>query len=142
MIRAGSHALLPLSVLVGACVSAPPVVDTQSDCPATHARVGQSAELTTRFHRVSGTARIVDDCTIVIENFTYDGLGIDVRVVAALDANFGQATPVSNNLVGPAGYDNQTLIVKLPVGVTLDDVAYISIWCATAQLSLGDGAFE
>jgi hypothetical protein len=43
--------------------------------------VGQTGEFVDTFiHNVHGTARIVDNCTSVIENFTYDGIGLDVRV--------------------------------------------------------------
>jgi hypothetical protein len=128
--------------LLAGCPTAPTIDQTQEDCQATHARVGQAAELTTRFHDVSGTARIVDDCTIVIENFTYDGDGVDVRVYVADNAAFENGVVLTNDLRRDGGYDNETLTVKLPVGVTLDDTEYISIWCYSVSMSFGDGRFQ
>ena len=50
----------------------------------------QKRDLLTRlhfgaFHDVGGTARSIDDCTIEITDFTYDGTGIDVRLYGDLD---------------------------------------------------------
>ena len=48
-----------------------------SDCDATHPLVGASAPLMLESgrtqHQVAGTVRVVDDCTIVIEDFVFDG---------------------------------------------------------------------
>lgn len=136
----------PLSAIILLAGCAPltdGVGDTQDNCPATHPRLGQSAVLTTRFHGVRGTARIVDDCTIVIENFAYDGGGLDVRVYAGDAAgSFAGGRALSNDLRRAGGYANETLTVKLPVGVTLDDVGSLSIWCVPASMSFGDGVFQ
>ena len=83
----------------------PPQVGCADDDP----RVGQSAVLETRFHSVSGTATIVDNCTIVIENFTYDGGGLDVRVYGAADTTFEDGVVLSEELRKAGGYDNETL---------------------------------
>src|SRR5262245_50505567 len=114
----------------------------QTNCSITDLRVGQEATLIRREHGVSGVARIIDDCTIVIENFSYDGGGLDVRVVGASDSNLRNRTILSNDLVRPAAYNNETLSFALPVGKTLADVQWISIYCVTAQASFGDGQFQ
>lgn len=47
----------------------------------TSAKVGKTLTLSSRAHGVSGTATVVDDCTIQLSNFNYDGGGLpDVYV--------------------------------------------------------------
>jgi mono/diheme cytochrome c family protein len=116
--------------------------DGGRECAATHARVGQVAELTTRFHGVRGTARIADDCTVVIEMFGFDGQGVDVRVYGATGANYETGFSMSDDLRRAGGYSNDTITATLPVGRTLDDVDGISIWCVPVGASFGDGLFS
>lgn len=124
------------------CVSAPDPQPRASECAATDARVGQTAQLRTYFHNVSGTARILDDCTIIIENFTYDGGGLDVRVYGGKDLSFQDAVILSSDLRRVGGYRDETLTVKLPESVTLDDVRVIAIWCIVVNANFGDGEFQ
>jgi mono/diheme cytochrome c family protein len=117
------------------------------DCEATHPDVGKTAELITRFHDVSGTARMVDDCTIVIENFVYDGTGIDVPVYAAsaeaaAAGRYQDGFPISDDLRRSGGYNGETLTLTVPEGRTLDDIGGISVWCVDVGISFGDGLFE
>lgn len=111
------------------------------ECTSTHAKIGQTATLTMHAHGVSGTARIVDDCTIVFEHFNYDGGGIDVRVYGGVGGDYEHGFVISPNILGTA-YTDGTLEVQLPVGKTLDDLDGISVWCVAAELSLGDGLFS
>jgi mono/diheme cytochrome c family protein len=117
----------------------PPPVADQRSCEATHAKVGQVAELTPIFHGVSGLATVVDDCTIEITNFNYDGQGIVVEIYAGLDGDFGDGFSVSDNLVRAGGYSNDTLRVQLPEDKTLDDLDSLSVWCVAVGVSFGDG---
>lgn len=105
--------------------------------------MGQSTELITRQHRVSGTATIVDNCTIVIEDFTYDGRGIVVQAYGGVDGNFlgADAVALSPDLVGPV-YRRTTLTIDLPRNVSLDSFNSISIWCVEVGISFGDGIFR
>lgn len=113
---------------------------TERVCAATHAKVGQTTTLSQRAHGVKGNARIVDDCTIELTNFSYDGGGIDVRVYGALGGDYDDGFAISHNILGTP-YANGTLRVQLPVGATLDDLDGISIWCVAASFSFGDGLF-
>jgi mono/diheme cytochrome c family protein len=112
-----------------------------SGCEATHPRVGQTATLSMDFHRTTGTARIVDDCTIVIEDFGYDGTGIDVRFYGALGRDYDAGFPISEDLLRSGGYSGETLTLTLPEGRTLDDMDSISLWCVDVGVSFGDGVF-
>jgi mono/diheme cytochrome c family protein len=109
-------------------------------CGSSHAKVGRTTTLSQRAHGVSGTARIVDDCTIRFESFSYDGGGIDVRVYAGLGGNYRDGFAISPNILGQP-YTNGTLDVQLPIGKTLDDLDGVSIWCVAVSFSFGDGSF-
>ena len=111
------------------------------DCASTHALVGDSAELSTQFHGVSGTATVVDDCTIQITSFDYDGGGIDVRVYGGLDGNYDDGFAMSGDLIRAGGYQNATITATVPDGRTLDDLDGISIWCVAVGQSFGEARF-
>lgn len=113
----------------------------QTECGATHAKVGFAAELETHFHDVSGTVVAVDDCTLEIRNFTYDGGGLDVRLVAAQGEAFGNGITLSDNMLGEPA-DGETRTFHLPDGVTLDDFDHLSIWCVAVSESFGDGQLK
>ncbi len=113
-------------------------------CESTHAKIGQVAELSTFFHDVSGTAVIVDDCTIRLDDFVYDGEGIDVRFYSGLGGNYlGGFSMSEENLLRPEGYDgSETVYAQLPEGRTLDELDGISVWCVPVRQSFGDGLFR
>ena len=112
----------------------------QSSCASTSAKIGQTLTLSTLQHRVEGTATIVDDCTIKIENFYFDGGGIDVQVYGANglgSAAFTAGTSLSKNFLGTS-FTGETAIFRLPTGVTLDDFDSLSVWCVAAGVSFGE----
>jgi hypothetical protein len=130
-------------LFLSAC-SVPQPPPPASGCGTDDPRVGQTAELENTFvHHVQGTARIVDDCTIVISGFYYDGKGIDVRIAGIRNGDFQDYVVLSQeNLVRQDPYVNETLTVTLPEGVTLDDVPEISVFCVPFRLSFADGTFQ
>ena len=111
------------------------------ECDATHPRVGQTAEFRTLAHGVRGTARIVDDCHIEIENFFYDGNGIDVRVYSGQGGNYSGGVAMTGDLLKRGGYQNESITATLPEGTTLDDLDGISIWCVDVGVNFGDARF-
>ena len=115
--------------------------DTDRVCGKTHARVGQLATLQRRFHGVEGKARIVDDCTIEITDFAFDGGGIDVRVYGGKGGDYARGFAMGNDLRKPGGYSGATVRVSLPVGRALDDLDGVSIWCVPAGADFGSGTF-
>lgn len=117
-----------------------PVAATTRECGSTHPKVGHTTTLSQRSHDVAGTAAIVDDCTIEITGFSYDGRGLDVRIYAAHDGDYANGFAISDDLLGTA-YANGTLRVQLPEDMTLDDLDGISVWCVEAGVSFGDGMF-
>jgi Electron transfer DM13 len=123
-----------------AAPSATPPPAQAAACTKTSAKIGQVANLSTRSHNVKGQAKIIDDCTIEINNFSYDGLGLSkVFVYGGKGGNYVAGFPVGTNLRGTV-FNNQTLKVTLQPG-DLDKLDGISIWCADANANFGDGAF-
>lgn len=112
------------------------------DCDATHPTVGRSAILEEIFHDVGGTATIVDDCTIEIDGFTFDGQGIDVQVYGGAGGDYGDGFSMSGDIRRSTPYAGEKLKVQLPETHTLDDLDGISIWCVPAEQSFGDGLFQ
>lgn len=112
--------------------------DVQTGCDATHAKVGHAAELSNLFHEVSGTVVVVDDCTLEIRDFHYDGGGLDVRVTGAVGGDFENGIDLSENILSEV-YEGETLTLSLPSGTSLDDFDQLSIWCLAAGVSFGDG---
>jgi mono/diheme cytochrome c family protein len=112
------------------------------DCASTHANIGQTAELMTRFHGVTGTATIQDDCTIRIDGFSFDGQGIDVRFYGGSGGVFQSGITMSEDLRRAEGYTNETVFAQLPESNTFDDIDSISVWCVPVGASFGDGLFS
>lgn len=118
-----------------------PIV-TDATCGSTHSLVGSSAEFTTFFHEVTGRATIVDDCTIEVTEFGYDGLGPKVYFYGALDGRYGseEAFIIGGRLDGRS-YTNDAITLTLPTGMSLDDLNGLSVWCADFDVDFGSAEF-
>ena len=138
----------PISVLLGlslialvGCGPAEPLAPAITDCGSDDLSVGAVAILETHFHDVAGTATIVDNCTIEITDFVFDGAGIDVRAVLSDGPEFSSFDIISEDLRDDGPYDETTLTLSLREGMTLDGIFHLSIWCVPAGVSFGDGMF-
>lgn len=117
-------------------------IGAPGECASTHPKVGHVAELSTFFHGVQGTATIVDDCTIRIDDFFFDGNGIDVRIYAGLGGDYDGGFAITDDLFNfPTGYSGATVYGVLPDGLTLDDLDGISVWCVDVAVDFGSGMF-
>jgi Electron transfer DM13 len=129
-------AITPPTTSTNPVGSTPPAACTKSN-----AKVGRSAVLVTKGHGVTGTATVIDDCTIEIKNFSYDGGGLpDVFVYGGKGGDYKAGFPIGPNLFGTRR-TNETIQVTLKVG-ELDALDGISIWCVGAGVSFGDGLFN
>jgi hypothetical protein len=136
-------ALLSTTILVACGGGAiEPLGEAITDCGTDHPLVGATATLETHFHQVAGVATIVDNCTVEITGFIFDGQGLDVRAVLSDDAGFGSYDVISEDLRDDGPYEGEILTLPLRAGMTLDGVSHLSIWCVPAGASFGDGAFE
>jgi Electron transfer DM13 len=114
--------------------------NTAQVCTKSNAKVGKSATLSTKAHGVSGIATVIDDCTIEIKNFNYDGGGLpDVFVYGGKANNYAAGFPIGANLFGTRR-TNETIRITLKTG-DLDGLDGISIWCVRAGANFGDGLF-
>lgn len=111
--------------------------ETQSGCTSDDPRVGTQVALKGYAHGVGGRVAIVDDCTIELRDFVFDGGGLDVRAIGSVAGDFESGTILSEDLRRAGGYQKETVTVPLPVGVSLDDVLSLSIWCVPAGANFG-----
>jgi mono/diheme cytochrome c family protein len=114
-----------------------------SECAKTHPRVGWTADLgiNTGEGQVSGFVTMVDDCTLELHDFSYDGNGIDVRVYGAKDSIFRPAVTMGPNIVGRT-FTKETWRVSLPPDKTLGDLNWVGIWCVAVGADFGSGPFK
>ncbi|NMP33571.1 DM13 domain-containing protein [Thalassotalea sp. M1531] len=117
--------------------------DLASGCESTHAKVGYSGDFQTIAHNVSGTARIIDDCTIEITNFSYDGQGPVVYFYGSLNQEFsGEDAYAMGSALHGTVYENANLLIKLPEGKTLNDINSLSVWCVEFSADFGNLTFS
>jgi hypothetical protein len=111
----------------------------------TSPQVGWQAEFNGLFHNVGGTVTIVDDDTVRVDDFTYDGGGIDVRFYLGTSdssASFSSGLAIGPQLLGMMFDGSQAPFeVDLPAGQTLEGWQAISVWCVTAHVNFGSGSF-
>lgn len=113
-----------------------------STCGKTHEKIGYSGYFETFHHNVAGKATIIDDCTIEISQFSYDGGGPDVYFFGAINHNYKSAGafPVGNRLNGQV-FENEDFTIKLPINKTLDDLTGLSVWCIDFSADFGHMEF-
>lgn len=108
-------------------------------------KVGWRAELSRLSHNVSGSVTIVDEDTLRVDNFTYDGGGIDVYFYLG-EANtkpaFTAGLQIGPQLLGSNFTGNSPpLMIDLPAGQTMEGWNAISVWCVTVSVNFGSGMF-
>ncbi|MBX2882441.1 MAG: DM13 domain-containing protein [Granulosicoccus sp.] len=115
---------------------------TETECSSSHPLVGSSAEFETFFHEVTGRATIIDDCTISVTEFGYDGLGPQVYFYAALDGRYsGEDAFILGERLDGQSYSNASIDLKIPSGKSLDDLNGLSVWCADFDVDFGSLSF-
>ena len=114
----------------------------RSSCGKTHAKIGQSFTFPdATYHKVAGTVTIVDDCTLKIDNFSFDGGGIVVQIYSGVDGNYINGTALSKDIYGTS-FSEQEVVFSLPEGFDLDQMNGISVWCVDVKVSFGDGILQ
>ncbi len=124
------------------CVTAGMNFGSGSFQPPAYPRAGYSAVLPPGLHRTSGLATILDERTVRLDNFTYDG------TAPLVFAYLGETNSYDDFLNGPAMapqivqvYDRGTLTVQLPPGRSLNGFGALSIWCVDFRLSITSASF-
>jgi hypothetical protein len=91
-------------------------------------------------HGVSGMVKVLDNCTLQITNFNYDGGGLpDVFVYGGKGGDYAAGFAIGPNLFGTPVV-NGTVLLPLKDG-DLDKLDGVSIWCVRARVNFGDGLF-
>jgi len=104
--------------------------------------VGWTAEIEGAFHDLAGFAEIIDGNTIDINDFSYDGGGLNARLFLVVDgAEFSEDYELTDNLVG-SEFANETLAVHIPDQAEFENWDSIVMWCVPAGVSFGMGVFE
>jgi hypothetical protein len=112
--------------------------------PAQIDRSGWHAELSTLAHGVRGVVTVVDSDTIRVDNFYYDGNGVEVHFylgTADSQAAFMNGLQIGPDLIGPP-FVNASMVIDLPAGESTDDYKAVSVWCVAANANFGSGKFE
>ena len=111
-------------------------------CTAEHSMVGYSGFFSTLAHNVSGKATIIDDCTIEVSQFSYDGGGPDVFFYGANDHQYAEndAFAIGPQLNGQP-FENSSITIKLPTNKSLDDLNGLSVWCVDFAANFGQMEF-
>ena len=102
---------------------------------------GWTAQIATLAHDTSGTAVLVDDTTLEVRDFTFDGGGIDARLFLVVDgAPFFRDFELTDNLVGTP-FEGETLTLQVPEDATPGTWDAISLWCIPAGAAFGTCTF-
>lgn len=94
------------------------------------------------FHDVQGTPIILDERTIHVEHFSYDGTAPAVYFylgVTDSEADFENGIPIGPQLT--RAYVDESITVQLPAGQTLNGYGALSVWCVAAKADFGSGTF-
>jgi len=96
----------------------------------------------TKVHGVQGDVFAVDESTVFIKKFYYDGDGPDAYFWAGTSTDLpdenGFIIPDEKGSTKPlAKYIGQNLVLRLPEGKTLRDLTYISVWCRKVSANFG-----
>jgi hypothetical protein len=130
------HALTLLAAFVFTSVAA-----AQPAAP----QAGWSATLSRRSHNTGGTVTVVDHDTLRVDNFTYDGGGLDVLFYLGREetnASFREGIAIGDQLLGQVFDGTQPpLFIDLPAGENITNWRAISLWCVDVYVSFGNGTF-
>merc|ERR1719197_411003 len=126
-----------MSPLAGVAAFACLLVAVSATCASTHALVGFEGQLSTKSHLVGGTVKILNDCTIEISSFTFDGFAPQTYIWGLTTAPTAGNTGFRLSNTKITQTSGTILITPLPSGVTLDSFSWISVRCEAVSLDMG-----
>jgi len=109
------------------------------------------------WHDIAGTVHKVDDTTLLIKNFNYDGQGPDAFFLAGtsgIPSKKGEVVipypnkdktynyldtdiPILGRFTG-----NKDVELKLPKGWKVDDLKWLSVWCRDFVIDFGNAVLD
>lgn len=118
---------------------------TAARAQLTSPQIGWQADLSTIAHDVSGTVTILDEDTLSISDFTYNGGGLSVYFYLGAtntQAAFESGLRIGPQLLGmPFGGTEAPWPIDLPAGETLEGYHGIAVWCVDVNQNFGSGTF-
>ena len=111
---------------------------------SSYPRAGWETHLSEAGHGVSGTVTMVDERTLRLTHFNYDGHAPDMFVYVGTNKTRNAFRTGAGLAVGPRlarAYRDETLVVQLPEGQTFDGRNAVCIWCVAVQFNFGWGTF-
>lgn len=113
-----------------------------TNCAKTHSKIGYYGFFDSRAHNVSGRAEFIDDCTIQITEFNYDGGGPEVFFYGAIDDKYAESEAFAiGQKINGIVFNNDEIILRIPNNKTLDDITGISVWCVDFNANFGQVTF-
>ncbi|XP_071955151.1 protein Skeletor, isoforms B/C-like [Antedon mediterranea] len=94
-------------------------------------------------HRAGGSVYAINDQTMWIRNFNYDGTAPDAFLWAGMNSNQpssdGEIIPKEDGSTDKLGaYTNQNIVVTLMSGRVISDFKWISVWCKSFAVNFAD----
>ena len=114
-------------------------------------------EFETKQHGVGGTVYIVDEHTLSVKGFTYDGLGPDALFWAGrkgapsadgtilpypFKGNFYDKDDKSAPIVTGKFSGKVDITLKTPENLTTTDIKWLSVWCRAYKIDFGSFYFD
>ena len=109
---------------------------------AMYERAGWVADIPLGLHLVEGQATIITDRIIHVKHFTYDGTAPQVYFYLGAtdnDDDFQNGLQIPPQLV--RAYEDESLVLLLPEGTTLDGYGAIAVWCVQVSVNFGSSSF-
>jgi len=124
-------------------VAETPVTEPPAGNSSVNPLVGTSAEFSNFAHDVSGTLTIIDDRTLQVTNFSYDGGGPSVFFYTGVDGDYRTQSggQIIGEMLNGRVFDNETITLTIPDNLTLDDFNGVSVWCDIFSANFGDAQF-
>jgi hypothetical protein len=109
---------------------------------ALYPRAAWVADIPPGLHSVEALLTIVDQQTLQVEHFTYDGTAPLVYFyLGASDNDIDFENGLQLEPLLDRAYEDESLTLTLPEGETLDGYNAISVWCAQFSINFGSASF-
>jgi hypothetical protein len=116
---------------------------TTRSCATDSSKIGYTGTFSTLAHNVSGRATVMDNCTLEITMFNFDGAAPNVKFYAGVNANFSDSSAFGiGERIDGRSYANETIVLELPEGKFVDDFDSLSVWCVECRADFGNLRLE
>ncbi|MFT7561442.1 MAG: hypothetical protein ACI93R_003369 [Flavobacteriales bacterium] len=111
------------------------------NCAADNTKVGQTTSLQTHAYNSRGNVTIINNCTLLVSNFSYTGGGLpEVYFYTGPLNHFAEGSRIGANLYGQ-NWDGEHFVISVSSG-QINQLDAISLWCIQARASFADSIFR